>query len=74
MHIPSEKYSKKQFLNQMMHDGGVFEAFDNGLRPDMLESNTDPSFARSVGEAFYGWSVALLGRRELEELMKTEGY
>ena len=66
--------NKKQFLDQMMHDGGVFEAFDNGLRPDMLESNTDPSFARSVGEAFYGWSVALLGRRELEELMKTEGY
>ena len=66
--------NKKQFLDQMMHDGGVFEAFDNGLRPDMLESNTDPSFSRSVGEAFYGWSVALLGRRELEELMKTEGY
>lgn len=66
--------NKKQFLNQMMHDGGVFEAFDNGLRPDMLESNTDYHFSRSVGEAFYGWSVALLGRRELEELMKTEGY
>ena len=66
--------NKKQFLNQMMHDGGVFEAFDNGLRPDMLESNTDPSFARSVGEAFYGWSVALIGRKELEKLMKAEDY